>query len=95
MTEILYATLGQISLITVLHEHDFLLMGTNSQFVQCKTCDAVYCILCGKKIATVITSTDHGVGKCTRSDTPRALKYHSTRINSFDQSDLHQDKKPN
>jgi len=52
----------------VIHEHDFLPMGTFSHFIQCRTCDAVYCILCGKGISTVVTRRDHGVGKCVRSD---------------------------
>jgi len=31
------------------------------------TCSAVYCVLCGKRIATVCTRLEHGVGKCTKS----------------------------
>jgi hypothetical protein len=51
-----------------IHEHDFLPMGTNSQFIQCRSCDAAYCILCGERIATIDTRRNHGVGKC--------IKYH-------------------
>jgi hypothetical protein len=50
-----------------IHEHDFLPMGANNQFIQCRTCDAAYCILCGERIAMVFTRGDHGVGKCIKS----------------------------
>ena len=52
----------------VIHEHDFLPMGTFTNFIQCRTCEAAYCMLCGKRIATVVTRRDHGIGKCVRSD---------------------------
>ncbi|HZB80313.1 MAG TPA: hypothetical protein VE264_03445 [Nitrososphaera sp.] len=42
-------------------------MGANNQFIQCRTCDAAYCILCGERIAMVFTRGDHGVGKCIKS----------------------------
>jgi hypothetical protein len=47
-----------------IHEHDFLPMDANKQFIQCRTCEAAYCILCGKRIALIDTRRDHGVGKC-------------------------------
>lgn len=50
----------------VIHEHDFLSIGINSHFVQCRTCDVAYCILCGKKVITIMTRRDHGFGKCIR-----------------------------
>ena len=57
--------------LRVIHEHDFLPLGTDIHFVQCRTCDVVYCILCGKRIGTIVTTGDHGLGKCIRSDMHR------------------------
>jgi hypothetical protein len=51
----------------VIHEHDFLPMGANSQFIQCRTCNAAYCILCGERIPTIDMRRDHGIGKCIKS----------------------------
>jgi hypothetical protein len=73
LEEILYATEHKIFLLGVIHEHDFLIMGTYDHFIQCRTCDAVYCILCGKRITTAITRGDHGVGKCIRRDMHRPV----------------------
>jgi hypothetical protein len=73
LTEILYATGHKIFLQGVIHEHDFLIMGTYNHFIQCRTCDAVYCILCGKRIATAVMRGDHGVGKCIRRDLHRPV----------------------
>ena len=50
-----------------IHEHDFLPTDSNNQSVQCRTCEAAYCILCGKRIAMIDTRRDHGVGKCNKS----------------------------
>jgi hypothetical protein len=51
----------------MIEEYYFLPLETNSNFVKCRTCDAVYSVLCGKRIATKVTSGDHGLGKCTKS----------------------------
>jgi hypothetical protein len=56
-------------LLEVIHEHDFLPMGTNSHFIQCRNCNAVYCTLCGKIIARAENIVDHGFGRCIQSDT--------------------------
>ena len=53
----------------VIHEHDFLFVEMSNHFVQCRSCNIVYCIICGKRIASVVTRQDHGIGKCIRSDT--------------------------
>ena len=50
-----------------IHEHDLLPMGTNSQFLQCRTCDAAYCILCGERITTIDEGHEHTVEKCITS----------------------------
>ena len=57
-----------------MHEHDLVLMGIDNHFIQCMTCDAVYCVLCGKRIATVVARLDHGVGKCTKSSRQQQRK---------------------
>ena len=49
-----------------IHEHDFLPMGKDSDFIQCRTCDVAYCILCGERITTIDTRRDHGFGKCSK-----------------------------
>ena len=57
-----------------IHEHDLVLMRADNHFIKCMICDAVYCVLCGKMIATVITKLDHGVGKCTKSRSQQQRK---------------------
>jgi hypothetical protein len=69
--EILYLGYGEIPL-EVIHEHDFVLVDTNSHYVQCRTCYNAYCILCGKRISTVLARLDHGVGKCVSSNIQRS-----------------------
>jgi hypothetical protein len=49
-----------------IHEHDFLPMGADSPFIQCRTCDTAYCILCGESMTTIDTRRDHGFGKCSK-----------------------------
>ena len=48
-----------------IHEHDLVLVRADNNFAECMNCGAVYCVLCGKRIATVFARLDHGVGKCT------------------------------
>jgi len=57
-----------------IHEHDLVLMIADNNFVECMTCSAVYCVLCGKRIATVCTRRDHGFGKRTISRSQQQRK---------------------
>jgi hypothetical protein len=56
---------------TMIHEHDFYFTGSNSRFMQCRTCNAVFCTLCGKKISSIETTGNHGLGKCVSTDENR------------------------
>jgi hypothetical protein len=57
-----------------IHEHDLVLMRADNHFMKCMTCNAVYCVLCGRRIAPIITRVDHGVGKYTKSRSQQKRK---------------------
>lgn len=53
------------------HEHDFAptsLAGNNGDsnyyYVKCLTCGAIYCNLCGGRLAGEDSATRHGPGRC-------------------------------
>ena len=68
----------------MIHEHDFLPMDANKQFIQCRTCEAAYCILCGKRIALIDYESDHSVGKCIKSR--QVIQGYEDRRETFQQN---------
>ena len=67
----LFSVLKMGNEATMIHEHDFYSTGSDSHFIQCRTCDAVYCTLCGRNISSIENIGNHGHGKCVRTDENR------------------------